>query len=342
MPQRKLGSIINDLIEDIPHISSERKYWFVRTNSGRYYKHFKDNALVAIGWNNISLEDIKKAENSEHYRDELYIRIVRNNPEEKRPGHVVNQVRDFVLGIKKGDVVIIPSESSDYYSFGVMENDEAYNALPSSNNKLEYSKRKNVEWILTDVPYSKLDPNLFKLKYLQKTITKIDSERTVEAIDRSTQSLFIKKKHAHLVLRIKKDDDVSAFDLGSSLTDLITMAEDIAKDNSLSLSKKDFSAKINVQSPGTVEIISLSVVGIALVCALIGMTIGVEYEAKFGFMKFNIKTQGLLQAIIQFRTDNKNRKRMDNLMDKLNGMQLDKEDAFKLLEQLIKNDNTTP
>ena len=51
---------LNEIL-DIPTISSSRKYWLIRSNSGEFWGDFKENSFVAFGHNNYTYEFIKNA-----------------------------------------------------------------------------------------------------------------------------------------------------------------------------------------------------------------------------------------------------------------------------------------
>ena len=68
MMQEQLIKIINDL--EIPIIPKESKVWFVRTQSGNYYRDFYFNDFVALGWDKIPFEMIN---NFYSNRDTLFL-----------------------------------------------------------------------------------------------------------------------------------------------------------------------------------------------------------------------------------------------------------------------------
>lgn len=95
-----------------PTLFSEKdlpqNYWFVRTESGKYYREFIENEFIAINWNDfVDLDEIcslrlrtLKDKVKEHYE------------EEKRPGVAAAQMQTFVGTMKKSDIVLIPNARS--------------------------------------------------------------------------------------------------------------------------------------------------------------------------------------------------------------------------------------
>ncbi|HFZ9755746.1 TPA: hypothetical protein ACGL4Y_001856, partial [Streptococcus agalactiae] len=59
----EIDKILEEVIEKIPKINSSSDYWLVRSNSGEFYTDFNINSYIGIGWNEISLENIKSANN---------------------------------------------------------------------------------------------------------------------------------------------------------------------------------------------------------------------------------------------------------------------------------------
>lgn len=328
----QLAAILN-----LPEINSNRSYWFVRTNSGEYYNIFKSQGLIAVGWNYLSTEDIKEYKKSDAGKDKIALKIKKNEEGDARPGYVVNQIIDFMDNMKKGDIVIIPSSQSDYFSFGEITGD-SYLGISKTGDEMIYHKRRKVKWLLKDVRFGNLDPYLFKLKYLQKTITNLDSDYTKDAIDRTTGLVFVKDKKAHYVMRITKPDGISAFDLCETLSGLLTISEDVVKELGVTdFNKREVESRFNLQSPGTIELISISVGAIVVICGIVGAVCGIDLEANFGETKVKIKMGGLLDAISKYRSDAKKRALMDMTTDKLRSLGLKPEDIQKILDKIYNN-----
>lgn len=51
---------VAELVKQLPTISAGKRYWFVRTNSGQYYKYFIDKGIIAMGYNEITIAEIDK------------------------------------------------------------------------------------------------------------------------------------------------------------------------------------------------------------------------------------------------------------------------------------------
>ncbi|MCM1579238.1 MAG: hypothetical protein NC078_10615 [Ruminococcus sp.] len=95
---------------DIPVRNNEQKIWTLRTESGRFYRDFTQNNYVALGWDKVSFTIINDNEASEKSKKE---KISLLYPDESRPGLILSQLNTFYFKMKSGDLILIPSESSN-------------------------------------------------------------------------------------------------------------------------------------------------------------------------------------------------------------------------------------
>lgn len=57
---------------DIPIIPSTRRYWIIRTERGKFYRDFKENGYVALGWDHFTnLGDLKSAALASQVKEKL-------------------------------------------------------------------------------------------------------------------------------------------------------------------------------------------------------------------------------------------------------------------------------
>jgi predicted Mrr-cat superfamily restriction endonuclease len=105
-------SELKDLESHIVTINDDCNYWFIRTIGGAYFNEFVENNFIAIGYNDVSLEDVREAlKNGDKANSVLKERIKRIYKEkEKRSRFAASQLLKFVAEIKPGDIIIIPSE----------------------------------------------------------------------------------------------------------------------------------------------------------------------------------------------------------------------------------------
>lgn len=134
---------IDKYLKGADEIDSNREYWYVRTDSGKLYDTFKYNNFIALGWNEITTEEIKKSLDNPEFlkkkissislRDEKtrikltneeinYSNVIDlNTPSGKlKSSMIINKLQNF-YNLKYGDVVVIPSYGSNEFSFGIID-----------------------------------------------------------------------------------------------------------------------------------------------------------------------------------------------------------------------------
>jgi len=325
---------IEEVLNSLTRISSNRNYWFVRTQGGLYYETFLENGYVAIGYDTIRLSTIKNAHQNKHAKKALAEAIKERFPEETRPGYIGNQLIDFAYNIKKGDIVVIPSASSSRISIGEVES----TLILEKDNKIDDSdcpflKRKKIDWKKKNIPLKSLDAQLLKLKYTQRTITSIPEELT-SYIDRNIVPLYVKDDNAHLALNVQRHKNLPAYSLFGAWTELLELADEFGNEEGIEINKEDFDIRINVQSPGTIEFISYSIIGLVALSVIVAGLVGAEFESNSKLLKFKFKSEGLLKKVSDFLDRRQDRITKNNLSEKLKLMDLNQDDIIQILQQL--------
>lgn len=330
------SSEIDSIIESITKFKNTRNYWFIRTQGGNYYDSFLLKSYVAIGYDEVNISDIKKATIDDVGRQSLTEIIRTKFPDESRPNYIGNQLIDFSYNIKKGDIVVIPSYSSEYISIGEVTETPIYQETETKQgDECPFSKRKKINWIKTNLFFDSLESKLIKLKYTQRTISKIDEELRA-FLDRIIAPLFIKEDDAHLALNVTKKEKIGAYSLFSTWTELLSLTEEFGKQEELDINKEEFDLRINVQSPGTIEFITYSVIGIVALSVIVVAIIGAEFESKTRPLRFSFKSEGLIKKAMDFLDGKKDRLMKDELIKKVKDMEINPDEVAKILEQLNK------
>lgn len=168
-------------------IPSYTRFWMVRTKKGYFYKEFINRNYVALAWNTITSD----TSFSDATSDALGQEISDAYPEIKRPKLVINKCKSFILDIKPGDILIIPSLSSRLVTFAYAgeyyEDDQiTYEDEISTIQKIEskevlinevscpYKKRRSITIIRT-VRGEELNYHLYKAISSYHGITNLDS-----------------------------------------------------------------------------------------------------------------------------------------------------------------------
>lgn len=303
---------------DIPVIPSTRRYWLIRTERGKFYRDFKENGYVAIGWDHFTnLDDLKSAALASQVKEKLTGIFKKVYPNEKRPGLAINQMIKFVTDISIEDVIIIPSANSNEISIGVVTS-KPYTESPNVNNtscldieKPEYEecrfiKRIRVKW-LTKIKKTNVDLRLSKLLNARNTITQADIYS--HFIDRSIYALYYKNGNVHLTLQVEKKEDVTV----DEFAELLSSIKGLVNAYAVPDEHKTLAMKSRVESPGPVELIG-DAVAISLIAAAIGyLRYGGKLSFKIPFLHihFSLKTDGALgMALRKVEEENRHQETM--------------------------------
>ena len=110
-------------------IDSNREYWFVRTDGGKHFKTFYENGFIAIGWNEITLEDIKNVtpggNSIKNKLAKVYNKDITQTKHKRDVTSYFNKIMRFHQ-LRMGDVVMIPSFGSSHLAFGIVDDQETY------------------------------------------------------------------------------------------------------------------------------------------------------------------------------------------------------------------------
>lgn len=255
-----IKSELEKLALSVPRINENRNYWFVRTEGGDYYENFISGNYIAIGYNEVSLYTISQNFDSKNIDGSIATfteKVKGIYPKEKRPGLISSQLIRFTYSIKKGDIVIVPSESSQILHFGEVQKTVTY--LEEKEDGCPYKKRKQVRWIKAVSKY-KLEAEFYKMIFTHLTVSNADDYAVF--IDRSLNSFFIKGNNTHLVLDVKTHDEIEAqtfYDFG----EIFKLQKELCEAENIK-SEGQFNVKTNVQSPGFLEIIQSNALPIGL------------------------------------------------------------------------------
>ncbi|WP_265131242.1 hypothetical protein [Chryseobacterium oranimense] len=242
---------VKEILDKVENFNSDRNYWLVRTDYGKNFEDFYKGKYIAIGWDYLTLDEIKSKSVSEIKQkiakhDNLDFSITK---QKRKITLAYNKINTF-LNLKEGDIIVVPTRNSSRLAFGeiVGEPYEEKEALESG----DYFKRRNVKWIDLESIY-KLDPNLRQLKANQHSISNIN--RYAPFIDKVVGNLFKKGDNTHYVLNFETQDDINFRDLNALMADIDKLVIEINKEFNFNEDLDNFFVKINLQSPGTIELI---------------------------------------------------------------------------------------
>lgn len=242
--------IVEELVKQVKEISEKTDYWFVRTDYGQYFDTYYENGFIAIGWNNITLEDLKNP-NDNKIRKKLLITEKLDPNKASTKGTltgIINKLRSFV-SLKKGDIIVMPSRNSSRYAFGIVQSSQVEIDFDKRKD-CDYYKRKKVKWV-TMKNTSQLDPNFFTMRFTQHTISRIDDYSPF--IDNVISSLYRKNNNTHFVLDIKTTKDINVNSLVSLIDNIQVLINEINKNFNLGEQIDNNSIRLHLQSPGQIE-----------------------------------------------------------------------------------------
>ena len=246
---------IEDILNELPTTDPNNQYWLVRADAGNYYRDFFSNNYIAIGWNEISTETIDNLSyDSNLIRSKLIsINKLQNNQKNRRAmGSAAKQMIRFQHDIKKGNIVLVPSENSSSFAVGIVTS----NIYTEVNEELldlthcPFIKRKKIKW-LGEYDRDQFDPSLHKIVYAAHAISDISNYKGV--INRVVYDTYVESDLMHMTFNIKHQNGISLESLTNLLSSYSKICRELYPDEKIVV-------KINLQSPGPIEIIGLSMV----------------------------------------------------------------------------------
>ncbi|MGC3435184.1 hypothetical protein [Enterococcus faecalis] len=293
---------IEKMMNRIQIIDSNINYWFIRTQGGDYYTDFQLNNYVGIGFNEISLSDIKEANNSSEALKEKVIRSykeINNTNEMSQPGKIANQLLRFANGIRENDMVVVPSESSQFLLVGIATGSayelskEEIESIEKTDNykKSDYRKRLNIRWI-GSFDRDKADSKLYKMIFSQHTLSNINSYK--QYINRALFPVYIEDEQLHLTFEVTNTENINGLYLGQFIYFYTTIYNLLYPEDNLEI-------KVNVQSPGPIESISKNVgkglVTFSIVAALLTIPYGGSFKIGNDILgTIELQTPGLVNG----------------------------------------------
>lgn len=232
-------------------------YWLIRTSGGEFYDVFRNHNFVGIGWDFITNRDLNTLSDNQ-IREKIerdYNTYYNNNDPidfnsqygRTLASGILKKLRRFAE-LERGDVIIIPSAGSQFISFGIINDESSYDKV--EDDRCEFQKRRRVNWITTK-ELRNLDPTFYKILNSKHAISSLEEYSSF--IDREIQGLFIKDGYGHLVLNVRKEEDIPISSLLSVIENTKRTISTLNEALNLNEVIDDSSIKISMQSPGQIE-----------------------------------------------------------------------------------------
>ncbi|WP_346222723.1 hypothetical protein U9I39_04400 [Lacticaseibacillus rhamnosus] len=310
---------VEEFISNLPHLSTDSDYWLVRANGGQFFPDFLMNNYVGIGFNKIKLASLQESGGDtvrikkmveEVYGDGLTdladdeeSKLVDDssitNPTEKSPGTIAGQLSRFVFGINKGDIVVVPSISSNSFIVGNVISDPYEldsSSIGNATENVEYEpspfqKRVNVHW-LGRFARSDADAHLYPMIYSQNSVSRVNDYRSF--INRALFDAYIlDDDNLHLTFHVMQQSNINAKFLGQFIYQLSKLTELISPE-----SLQDLIIKVNVQSKGPIETASKHPFWTAFAFIILSVALnGGHFDISIFGQRFYVQQNGLIERV---------------------------------------------
>eukprot|EP01029_Cantina_marsupialis_P028487 TRINITY_DN776242_c0_g1_i1.p1 TRINITY_DN776242_c0_g1~~TRINITY_DN776242_c0_g1_i1.p1 ORF type:complete len:313 (+),score=32.11 TRINITY_DN776242_c0_g1_i1:629-1567(+) len=294
---------IQDFIDKIENEEKERRYWFVRTDNGLYYDTYLANNFIAIGWNHITVDDIVNTS-----EEDIKAKIARNSPQKQDQSDIsykmkISGIYNKIIRFKelrKGDIIVIPNEGSGCLAFGEIITDHIYVKIDGENG-CGYHKRREVKWHRNG-NINSFDPHLRFIKRNMHTISEVKSFQPY--IDNVLNHLYKRGEYAHYVIEVNLDENINL----RAFTDLVSSIEQLSKivneEFGLGEDMNETAIKLQLQSPGNIEILSKGR-NLMVLAAFLSFTscgnknaVNLDQETKANFEKLQKQHSGVVDTCL--------------------------------------------
>ncbi|WP_313232421.1 hypothetical protein [Tissierella praeacuta] len=307
--------------------SEKRRYWFIRTQGGLYYDNFVNEGFVGIEWDEVSdLELIKNCE-----EEKLRLQIAEHYPKVDKLGYPVGQILKFANEIKKGDIVLIPNEKSQWIHIGEFLDDDMYIYeddydfeeilelhYEGKEKKQILKKRRRVQWI-NSFKRSDWDPYLHRIIFSYGPVSCADDYSVY--IDRMLSQFYIKGDEAYFTYKVNRKKNIPYINMLNFLNNNNEVMQYINKYSpNLRVSPEQIVLKMSVQSKGPVQLKG-AVRDVLIIGLIIGALFGTSMKFKIPCLEYSVETQGLPGLITSIKEliDSKDGKEeKEELVNKLN------------------------
>jgi hypothetical protein len=294
---------LEQALADVKKVDEKKRYWFIRTYSGEAYQEYLNEGYVGVGVNGIPYEGyIKNAKDSDDAFKQLH-KYVENNTHYKKgeATKIAKQLIAFNSEISVGDTVIIPSKNSSELAFGTITSNIYLVKDPKAIKVKEKSeflpeKRRGVKWDKI-INRDELQGDLRGMLASHHGVTNADDYK--EIIEGTLESIFIQDKYIHLVIQIRQDEDINAFDLSRFLNGLTFFYNEFCLENGVELNE-DLTIKIKLQSKGKTILKALYHASIVGLLGIIALSNNNELEADLQTKKIKSKSDGFFKSITEF------------------------------------------
>lgn len=336
---------IKNIFDEIVKVRSNTQYWLIRTMGGDYFKEYITRGYVAIGYNEISLSEIKYAVSYGDKAGEILKTVFetkeklkknQEDDEEVNSQYATSQLLKFYKEINVGDIIVMPGRNSDSVAIARVESDVYEEANVSKlTGACNFTKRRKIT-LLKRTCRTALNPKL-QLMFNSRHIVS-NANNYSSYIDNCISDFYQKDGCTNLVLRVKQEDNIKASDFGL-IPELISLVSDFSEEQGFDIDVDDIKAKMCVQSPGDILMFASSWEGITLIGMFILVLTGgeISYSKESGF---KLKVGNVINSVSEFLDRKRDRKFKETMQRKLESMKIETpEDLTKVLKEFNEKRN---
>jgi predicted Mrr-cat superfamily restriction endonuclease len=258
--QPNVKELLELLTKEVYEVPQEKSYWLIRTQGGILYDAFKQECVVSIE-HSVPLRIIQVFAQEYGSNKKVFTDAIKEYMMEGKDkslfssaelhgfGLKASQIYNFYFELKKGDIIIIPAENSDEFTFGQIINTHlnAYNVDDAMRVGIASGMFKDFKYIKTIKKY-RLDPLLFKAFSSHQAISKLTMDPSV--VERSIRDMFVSNDFAHFIIDIETEDIIPANDIFGLGNDLLKFIDGFSRKHGLDFDSTAFGLNINLNSPG--------------------------------------------------------------------------------------------
>lgn len=241
----------------ILEIPINTQYWFVRADGGKYYDDFMENGYIGISDNEITKKILDETSEKDGLKEidsvekikTIYAKYYPNFSKQQNTLYS-KRLFNFVFGINNGDVVIVPSKSSESFIIGIVTTDLFDHDSHANKEELSsvnyplcpYIKRREVTWI-KEIARKELPEKMYWVLSAHQSFFNLNTYSN--EIDRLFAPIYIKGNEIISILHVGSERDIT-FD------NWFALQEELKRISGPK--SKEFSMKPDVQSPGEIII----------------------------------------------------------------------------------------
>lgn len=271
-------------------LNNNMNYWFLRTNGGNWYDEFYYEEQISINQPRLDIDSIDKLSSKEELikaltevNDQKRKNILDKNKKLQEESRLSNKeleekiaeecltkrsismeasrLYNFMFAMKINDYVMIPSKSSNEFRIGIVaSNVKRHNVetLSKIRNRSLNDKGKRKYYVSNNTIYREviwlkaikkkdIDAVILSVLHMHQTIFSLDEFKT--KLNMLISPMYIQDNKLHMNIRVNREEGIDN-DLWLEFHKTI---QDIEKETEYKANE----IKVDVQSPGFIEVIAL-------------------------------------------------------------------------------------